>query len=38
MYKQWLIDEMIVPMMDLPVDGNKRTVKAGLVFPYPSGS
>ena len=38
LYKQWLIDEMIVPMMDLPVDGNKRTVKAGLVFPYPSGS
>ena len=29
---------MHVPLMDLPVDGNKSNVKAGLVFPYPSGS
>ena len=29
---------MTVPMMDLPVDGNTRTVKANLVLPYPSGS
>ena len=36
--KQCLIDEMIVPLMDLPVDGNTKTVKAGLIFPYPSGS
>jgi hypothetical protein len=38
LYKQWLIDEIVVPMMDLPVDGNKKPAKAGLVFSHPSGT
>ena len=38
LYKQWLIDEMVVPMTDLPVDGNKKPAKAGLLFPDPSGA
>ena len=38
LHTQWLVDEMVVPMMDLPVDGDKNTAKADLVFPDPSGT